>query len=224
MDQYIRKLRDYLEPSSNPSDAIPMKKYMKNRFEYLGIRSPLRNALLSEFIKENGLPDKHTISAVVRSLWELPEREYQYCAMTIAGKVVKRLTVDFLTTIEYMISTKSWWDTVDFIAANLAGPYFKSFPEQLLPTTEKWSQSDNMWFNRSAIIFQLRYKTQTDTDLLTAYILPHIKSKEFFIQKAIGWALREYSKTDASWVKTFISNHELKPLSRKEAFKWLNRK
>jgi 3-methyladenine DNA glycosylase AlkD len=222
-EQYVSKLQAQMNPAANPSNAIPMKKYMKGKFEYLGIKSPERVQLLSAFLKENGLPHPDNVSPIIKSLWGLPQREYQYCAMEIARKKLKQVNVDFLTTIYFLIESKSWWDTVDLIAATLAGGFFQRFPDHIPEVPDKWSVSPNMWFNRSAILYQLKYKVKTDTDILTRYIHPHTGSKEFFIQKAIGWSLREYSKTNPEWVLGFIAANKLKPLSRREGLKWLNR-
>jgi 3-methyladenine DNA glycosylase AlkD len=108
--------------------------------------------------------------------------------------------VSSIKLIEYCLQQKSWWDSVDGIASDWLGPYFKLFPEQIVPVTSQWNKSKNMWLQRSSIMFQKAYKKDTDTTLLSRYILNCAHSKEFFIQKAIGWALREYSKTDPEWV------------------------
>ncbi|HMP98599.1 MAG TPA: DNA alkylation repair protein, partial [Cyclobacteriaceae bacterium] len=116
---------------------------------------------------------------------------------------------------------KSWWDTVDLIAAKMAGNYFRIYPEQKNKYIKKWRNSKNIWLIRSAILFQLKYKTETDFNLLSDIILQHQDSNEFFIQKAIGWVLREYAYTDAAKVKKLVQTHKLKPLSMREALKHL---
>lgn len=196
---------------------------MKGQFDYLGIKSPDRKLLLRDFLIKNGIPSKENIHATIRALWALPEREYQYCGMDISVKVLKHVEADFLTTIEFMIENKSWWDTVDFVAASISGSFFKKYFRFIPEIPSNWSHSLNMWSNRSAILYQLKYKVDTDTDLLSQFICEHAGSKEFFIQKAIGWVLREYSKTNPDWVKSFISKNQLAPLSVREGLKWLNR-
>ena len=119
-----------------------------------------------------------------------------------------------------MISN-SWWDSVDTIAVKLVGAYFAEYPEEREKWIRKWIKSDNIWLNRTAIIFQLSYKNQLDIPFLVRAILPHTNSKEFFIQKAIGWAIRQYTKTNPKWVKDFVKSNTLKPLSKREAFKYL---
>jgi 3-methyladenine DNA glycosylase AlkD len=222
-ETYISTLQSKLGKAENESNAIPMKKYMKDHFEYLGVKSPERKLILAEFLREKGLPDISVLPVVIKKLWELPYREYQYCAMVLAEKSIKKVNNDFLPTIEYMILQKSWWDTVDYVAGSIAGGYFKRYPEFVPDCTNDWSGSKDMWLNRSAILFQLKYGKNTNKELLGKYILPHKESKEFFIQKAIGWSLRQYSKTDPDWVQKFISTQSLAPLSVREGLKWLNR-
>ena len=123
---------------------------------------------------------------------------------------------------EEMIKQKSWWDSVDHIATWILGPYFQKYPNQIKDVTFKWNQSENFWLQRSSIMFQKSYRSKTDTKLLTDYILHCAGSKEFFIQKAIGWALREYAKTNPDWVKKFVKTNELPVLSRREALKHFN--
>jgi 3-methyladenine DNA glycosylase AlkD len=125
--------------------------------------------------------------------------------------------------MEYCLVHMSWWDSVDGIASEWLGLYFKTFPEQIIPVTSKWIASNNIWLQRSCILFQKTYKKTTDIQLLGKYILHCSHSKEFFIQKAIGWALREYSKTDSNWVTAFVAKNPLAPLSKREALKWLEK-
>ena len=121
---------------------------------------------------------------------------------------------------EYMITHKSWWDTVDFISSSLVHHWWKMDPDLLDNClASQWNQSNNMWLNRTSIIYQLRRKNSTDYNILSAHILAHSQSNEFFIQKAIGWALREYAKINTKWVQDFVATHELKPLSKREALK-----
>jgi 3-methyladenine DNA glycosylase AlkD len=110
---------------------------------------------------------------------------------------------------------------VDFIATECLGPYFKMYPNQISKITSQWNKSSNIWLQRSSLLFQKNYKKETDAELLSRYILNLRSSKEFFIQKAIGWMLREYAKTDAGWVVDFVNNNELAPLSKREAMKHL---
>jgi len=211
--------------NANPGYALNMKKYMKNKFEFFGINSPLRRELCREFLRKENLPSIENIEDIVKDLWNKPQREFQYFAMELLSKYSKQLKNDDYQLFEFMIITKSWWDSVDYIASNLVGTYFKLYPELKKPVSVKWINSDNMWLQRVAIIFQLKYKGDTDTELLFEFIKRHCSSNEFFIRKAIGWALREYSKTNPESVLDFVQKHErrLSGLSKRKALKIINR-
>ena len=126
---------------------------------------------------------------------------------------------EFIELFEELIVNKSWWDTVDYIASTLVGYYFEKWPKHKNKKAKQWARDKNLWLNRTAIIFQLKYKENTDLDLLFETILLHVHSKEFFLQKAIGWALRQYAYTDMLQVKKFVATQDLKPLSIREALK-----
>lgn len=215
-------LQKELEPLQNPEQAKKMEKYMRNQFPFLGIKTPERRNAVINALKMHGNPDLDTLKKLLEELWALPEREYQNAALDLLDRV-KRFPKDYIDLIEQLIVTKSWWDTVDGLAVHSAGIYFQQFPDQIAPITEEWVNSPNLWLNRSALLFQLSYKDSTDFDRLTRYILLHNYSNEFFIQKAIGWSLREYSKTDPETVKTFLEHHNLPPLSKREASKFINK-
>ena len=222
---YVDELEKLFESNRNKSNAAQMKKYMRDQFEYYGIKSPLRKMLLSQFLKKNGKPLGDDLKQVVKLLWENDHREMQYVAMDITEKVVRKLDDSFLPFFEKLLLTKSWWDTVDWIAPNGFGRVFQKYPEQIRPITKRWIKSDNIWLQRSAIIFQLKYREKTDFKLMMDYILYRANSKEFFVQKGSGWALRQYSKFNANAVVEFIQNHEavLSNLTKKEGLKWLQR-
>jgi 3-methyladenine DNA glycosylase AlkD len=224
MHLYLQPLAEKFQSNANIEIAFFMKKYMKGQFEYFGIKSPERTELKKEFLQRYGLPEPEILPEIVKECWELPQREYQYVIMEILERLGKKAEKDRIGLYEFMILNKSWWDTVDFIAANLVGPYFRRFPELIKPITGRWMNSGNIWLQRSSLLFQLKYKKLTDTALMTEYILQLQGSREFFINKAIGWILREYSKTDAGWVREFVGFHPLAPLSRREALKWLEPK
>ncbi len=221
MHNYIKPLVKEFGKNANPKNAKPMAKYMKNLFPYLGIKTPERREITKKFLKEHGLPKISDLDKIILDLWELSEREYQYFAIGLLRKFTKKLDENFMELFEHLIITKSWWDSVDGIASWLVGSLFQKFPELIKPYTEKWIKSGNMWLQRSVILFQLNYKDKTDEMLLGISIMRLADSKEFFIQKAIGWALREYSKTDAQAVINFVENNELASLSKREALKWL---
>ncbi|WP_425457443.1 DNA alkylation repair protein [Bacillus marasmi] len=210
-----------LEQHRNPENAIPMANYMKNLFPYLGIKTPERRKLTREIFNKIGIKKEPFDEAFVLGLWELPEREYQYLALDYLAKSVKKLNKQHIGLIQTLITTKSWWDTVDLLAANIAGPVVAEAKELIPEVVDGWAHHENMWLRRSAILIQLKYKQETDADLLYRYIVANADSQEFFIQKAIGWALREYSKTNPDSVKQFINSHTLKPLSVREGSKYI---
>jgi len=220
MHPYIISLKDLFEKNADPSQAAPMKKYMRDQFEYLGIKTPQNKTLMKEFISKHGLPPIDELDSIFRDLWSLPEREFQYVGLGLMGKSEKKLPAKFIKTIEYLIVTKSWWDTVDAIASHTVGTHFRRFPDVREKYLAKWRASKNIWLRRSAILYQSNYKKETDFDLLGDIICENLDSKEFFINKAIGWALRQYAYTDAKAVKKFVkTTRELHPLSKREAMK-----
>src|SRR5262249_17077358 len=152
--------------------------------------------------------------------WELPEREYQYFAGDLLSRYAARCTPAFLTTAEMLITTKPWWDTVDELAANVVGNIVLRHPEAL-STMDNWLAGDHLWLTRTALLHQLRYKERTDTDRLFRYCLARAGHRDFFIRKAIGWALRQYAWADPEPVREFVAAHRerLSPLSVREALK-----
>jgi 3-methyladenine DNA glycosylase AlkD len=220
---YAQQLINFFRRHKNEENAGPMEAYMRNQFEFLGIRTPERKVLLSAFLKENGKPDLEELPAVVRTLWAQPEREFQYLALTLLDKERKNLNPEYLSLLEELVVTKSWWDTIDTIASRIAGFVIKKYPEEGEAFLERWIASNNFWLNRTAILHQLSYKGDTNEEKLFSYIKQHSSSKEFFIEKAIGWALREYSKTAPETVVTFIETEALRPLSKREGLKYLKR-
>ena len=221
---YLQPLQISFEKHRNPLKAAQMKAYMKGQFDYYGIPSPARKQLIREHKNEQGfLPDANKLE-LVKMCWKQQQREWQYFAMDMLGYSVKQEEKSIIRLYEYLIIHKSWWDTIDFIAVNLVGPYFKKYPEAIVPKTTEWLDSGNIWLQRTCLLFQLKYKTTLDTELLESFIGQLSSSKEFFIRKAIGWVLREYSKTNPAYVKEFVKTHELSGLSQREALKWINRK
>ena len=221
MHPYVDSLKSLLEQNANPAQAGPMKKYMRDQFEYLGIKSPQFKELMKEFIAANGKPPIRELDVILQELWSLPQREFQYAATGFLGRAENELPASFIKTIEYMIVTKSWWDTVDTISGGPLGVHFKRFPDVRDKYLARWRASENFWLRRVCILFQLNYKKETDFDLLSEIIRENLNSKEFFINKAIGWALRQYARIDPNAVKKFAISTPLHPLSRREAMKHL---
>ncbi|MBT3169644.1 MAG: DNA alkylation repair protein [Candidatus Cloacimonetes bacterium] len=224
MHKYVEEIKVLFEQNADAEIAIPMAKYMKNKFLFLGIKTPVRAELLKKYHQENGYPPINEIETICRELWKLPEREYQYLADGLLNRFASKMDENAIDFFEYLIITKSWWDTVDLLATKIVGNHFVRFPHLIELYIKKWLKSDNMWLQRTAILFQLKYKDKTDVMLLGSIIMRLNGSKEFFINKAIGWALREYSKTDAEAVINFVKYNKLASLSSREALKWLNRR
>ena len=219
MEQVFETLKSLLIEFSTPEKQKPMEKYMKNLFPYIGVTSPNRAEALRIFNKAWSPKDHQELINWVELLWNSKEREYQYVAIESFHKNKKLWIESDLAIIEFMMINKSWWDSIDTIAANIVGDFFKKFPHLFEPTLQKWIESNNMWVNRTAMICQLKYRDKTNLIWLEKSIIPHINSKEFFHLKAIGWALRQYARIDVNWVIEFVNKHPLKPLSRREALK-----
>jgi len=221
---YIVSLGTLLEAHADPVYAVSMEKYMRNRFKFFGIKSPLRKELFREFIRKNAYPPKKEMDEICRELYSLPEREFHYFAMEMVEKNLRKFNKEDYKLFEFMIVSNAWWDTVDFIAAGILGRFFRMVPDFVTKLTKEWMDSGNIWLQRSCILFQLKYKKDTDTELLYSFIEKLTSSNEFFIQKSIGWALREYSKVNPLEVLRFTERTELKPLSRREALRIIKKK
>lgn len=220
MHPYVISLKTLFEQNANPAQAAPMKKYMHDQFEYLGIKTPQSIALQKEFYSKNGLPEIANLDSILRDFWALPQREFQYVAVGLLERYEKQIPANFIKTIEYMIVTKSWWDTVDALASHPVGTHFKRYPDVKAKYLKKWRKSEDIWLRRTTILFQLGFKKETDFGLLCDLIHENLGSGEFFINKAIGWALRQYAYTDSKAVKKFVKAAKgLHPLSRREALK-----
>jgi 3-methyladenine DNA glycosylase AlkD len=220
-DQYVASLRRMLENNADKENAYFMQKYMKNIFPFFGIRSPERKHIFRQFIKNEGYPSIQDLDLVIKSFYNQPERELHYFAMELADKYSKRLNERGIELFQYLIVNNSWWDTVDYISVRSLSEYFKVNPGIISQVTNEWMETGNLWLQRSCILFQLKYKRNTDLELLYKYIMKLRDSNEFFIQKAIGWILREYSKINPAEVIRFVSIASLKPLSRREALRIL---
>jgi 3-methyladenine DNA glycosylase AlkD len=199
-----------------------MKKYMKNLFSFYGINTEERRAIFDELLKSNQKEISENYREIALTLLKKEFRELHYCGIEILKKNLKKnYKKDDINLIETFLVTNSWWDSVDTISKYLLGQYLIEFPNETENVIERFSNSNNMWLNRSAIIFQLGYKKNTNYELLFSECVKHSQSKEFFIQKAIGWALREYGSVNPGLVLNFVNSTDLKPLSRKEAIRKL---
>ncbi len=219
--EFVSTLISKFEKHANPEEAVKMEAYLKNLFPLYGIKAPIRKRLLKETINDFKTElTRNNVIEIVNILYKKPQRELHYCAIELGDCFLKKkYKVSDIDFIEKLIITNSWWDSVDFIAKHILGNYLFQFPDQIPIVIKKFSSSEIMWLNRSAILFQLGYKDKTDEKLLFELCEEHKSSNEFFIRKAIGWALREYSKVNPKAVAKFVSKAKLKPLSQKEALK-----
>ena len=209
-----------LEAAKDSKNAGPMEAYMRHQFFFLGIAAPERNALYKKYFpkaKKTKIIDWNFVD----TCWRKEPREYQYVAANYLKAMQSYLTENDLPKLERLVVTKSWWDTVD-ILDRVVGSLVYDHPE-LEEIILKWSLSDNIWLRRVAIDHQLLRKEKTNVQLLEKILLHNLNQTEFFINKAIGWALRDYSKTNPIWVAGFIEKNKerMADLSIKEANKYL---
>lgn len=219
MDDFIKTLESEFIKYSNNKIALEQKAYLRNQFDFYGLKTTERREIQKPFLITQYLPNKSELDSLVKTLWIKPQREYQYFTQELVALYLRQLEEKDIELFEFMVTNKSWWDTVDFIANKLMGNYFVMFPEHRKEYVHKWIKSNNIWLQRSALLFQLKYKSKLDTELLNYTIQSLIPSDEFFINKAIGWVLREYSRTDPAWVTVYVGKTKLSALSKKEALK-----
>ncbi len=209
-----------MKENADSEKAEKMSAYMRNQFEFLGIQSVLRRDISKEFLKELKKGDTVDWDFVYR-LWDSDYREMQYIAAEYLKSSVKKMAQDDINHIKTLALKKSWWDTID-VLDRIAGELAFNYP-QLNGTMVKWSTDENIWLRRIAIDHQLKRKEKTDTNLLEKILVNNLGETEFFINKAIGWSLREYSKTNPEWVRVFIDKYKdrLSNLSIREGSKYI---
>jgi 3-methyladenine DNA glycosylase AlkD len=217
-------LRAELVRARDPKKAPAMQAYMKSAMPYLGIQTPGVRALCTRLFAAHPIETAEDWQGTCLQIWREAEfREERYAAIGLTGFRLygSFQTLETLAMYEEMIVTGAWWDFVDPIASNRLGTLLKAYPGRMRTTMLKWSRCGDMWKRRSAIICQLGFKGETDLELLYACIEPSLSSKEFFLRKAIGWALRQYAWSDPREVVRYVREHadELSALSRREALK-----
>lgn len=220
ISMWYGNLFDELKALKNPERAIPMAAYMRNQFPFLGVAAGPRKLVAKPYFKvalQNHIIDFNFVARC----FEYDEREFHQLAVDYLLTIQGILTPEHLPLVKKYILTKSWWDTVDGLDG-VVGRITLCYPE-VKETMLEWSLADNFWLRRVAIDHQLLFKSKTDTALLAEIITNNFGEKEFFINKAIGWALRDYSKTDSEWVRAFIEMHvsQMAPLSIREGSKYL---
>ena len=220
----VRAIAAALAPLADPARAQPMAAYMRDRFAFLGVAMPARRNAVQALVRDaRSRADEATLLTAAEALWRKREREHQYVAVDMLAACERALSPRALPVLATLVTTKSWWDTVDGLAANVVGPLVRRHPG-LRPTLDAWSGDDDMWLRRTALLHQLRYGGATDAKRLFAYCVANAADPDFFVRKAIGWALRQYAYIDAPAVRSFLEAEQqrLSPLSLREAGKHLS--
>lgn len=221
----LTQIKSALYDAGNPLRATQMEHYLRNQFSFYGVMSVPRKEILAALKKDwlDVLPEEDKRS-LVRLLWEEEQRECQLLALEWMMKWnVKSILPEDIDFFEWLITHKSWWDTVDGIAPNLVGKYAKRFPEKMSMVLNHWENHDSFWIRRACLIYQLRFRDDTNLELLAHFIQKFKHQKEFFIQKAIGWSLREVAKRNPTWVFQVVENEKLSGLARREALKHIQK-
>lgn len=219
-DEIMDRLSRAYEGARNPERATPMAAYMRDQFPFLGIPRPTQQALTRAALAGLDRPGQADLAAVADACWQRPEREYQYFACGLLRRHARSCGPELIDTARHLIVTRSWWDTVDSLAAHLVGPLVAQHP-QLVAVTDDWLTDEDRWLVRAAILHQLTFKEATDAGRLFRYCATQAGHRDFFVRKAIGWALREYAKTDPAAVRNFVTTHHarLATLSVREALR-----
>ncbi len=219
---YVTLIRAQFVAAGDPETAEGQMRYMRGRYLYYGLKAPHWGAILHELFKKHGTYDGRQLRTFARMCFAEEYHEMFYAGLQMIGKQIKKQPADFIDFLEKAIELGDWWDTVDWIN-KLVGIQFLRYPELQHRYCKKWIRSDNIWLQRVAILHQLQYKEHTDKALLFEMILNRKSSKEFFVQKGAGWALRQYSKTNPNAVMAFLNKHpDIAPLTRREGLKWLS--
>lgn len=224
----IDAARTGLADAADPVKAPQMQRYMRSAMPYRGVAKPARAVLARRLFTEFPLHSPRAWLATTRSLWDEAEwREERYLAMDLTGHRAYRQwqEPEVLPLYEHMIVTGAWWDYVDEIASRRVGPLLLAYPDDVAPVMRAWSRDTDLWRRRTSIICQLAAKERTDVALLAECLEAGIGEPDFFLRKAIGWALRQHARIDPGWVRDFVATHPgLSPLSVREATKHLQRR
>ena len=220
MARFLDELSSAFNEQRDAAIAEGQAAYLRNKFTFFGIKTPLRTSVQKKLFSKVALDE--SLDRIVRDLWKKEEREFQHAACDLLMRYKRDWQPELLELFAYMIRHKSWWDTVDMIATNCVGVLLQKYPE-LMHTMDEWIRDDDMWIRRSAILYQLKYKDKTDARRLFSYCKLQSSDTDFFIRKAIGWALRQYSKSNPEVVRAFLIKHHdsLSPLSIREASKYI---
>lgn len=225
--ELIEAIRAALAAHADPERAVGQQRYMKSSLPYLGLTTPTLRTALRPVLASSAyrIAERGRWEASVRTLWdEATHREHWYAALALLGHRTYRGWRDRATLplIEHLVRTGRWWDVVDDLATHRVRELLLERPDEIAPVLREWAEDEDLWVRRTAILAQVGAKERTDRELLTDVIGPSIADPDFFARKAIGWALRDYARTDPDWVREFVTARpELSPLSRREALKHL---
>jgi 3-methyladenine DNA glycosylase AlkD len=219
-EQIVASTRAVLGDLAEPERAVPMAAYMRHQFSFIGVAAPARRAVTRAAWRPFGAPDAVDLEAAAVALWALDEREFQYAGCDLLARYHHVLGPEALVSVvQPLIVSKSWWDTVDALRTAAVGPLV-SRHRALVDVMRAWIEADNHWLIRSALIHQLGFGREADAELLFAFCFRQAKNPEFFVAKAIGWALRSHGRVDPDAVREFVAAHpELSTLARREALK-----
>jgi 3-methyladenine DNA glycosylase AlkD len=219
-DEVMERLVAVFGAAADPGRAVAMRAYMKDVAPFLGLTTPVRRVLSRTVLTGTPRPGETDCTAIALRCWTLPEREYQYFAVDLLRRHAVRCSSAFLPVVRRLITTAPWWDTVDPLAAHVVGPLVAADPG-LVAEMDRWIDGEDLWSARAALLHQLRYKEQTDSERLFTYCVRQSGHTDFFIRKAIGWCLREYAKTDPDAVRAFLNRERgrFAPLTVREALK-----
>ncbi|MET0780847.1 MAG: DNA alkylation repair protein [Microbacterium sp.] len=221
MTDLVRDIRDALRSHADPQRAPGQQAYMKSAMPFLGISVPVVRRLARATAKAAHVVEGDPLRDAARALWDRADyREERYAAMTLLAIRAASSDGAVVPLIEHMVRTGRWWDYTDELAHRLAQLHDRD-PVATAALVRRWCTDDDMWIRRIAIISQLGRRDRVDRGLLVEAIEPNLADGEFFIRKAIGWALREYARVDPQWVREYADSHPLSPLSRREALKHL---
>ncbi|WP_018350722.1 DNA alkylation repair protein [Longispora albida] len=217
--ELLASLTGTFQAAADPERAAGMAAYMRDQFPFLGIPTPERRKLGRAVQAVPRKPLEEEVAEIALACWGLPHREYQYFGTDYVCRHIGACGPDFLGTVERLLVTKPWWDTVDALAAHAVGPLVADSPG-LVAVMDEWAAGPELWLARTAILHQLTYKGRTDAARLFGYCTDLAGHPDFFIRKAIGWSLREYAKTEPESVRSYMEGTPgLSPLSRREALK-----
>ena len=213
----VARLRAAFEPHRAPEEAAKAAAYLRDQFPFIGLKTPLRRRLAHDALVDLRPSTQAELSSAVLALWAEPEREFHHTGTDLVRAHIGLVDASFLPVLERLITTKPWWDTIDVLGPQGVGPLARNDPS-VVAVLDRWIVGPDIWLARAAILHQLTFKEETDVERLFAYCRIRAADREFFLRKAIGWALRQHAATDPDAVAAFLrSTPELSPLSVREA-------